>query len=193
MKEFNRYLPSKGVTFNSIARRAWDSNIHTQAENIAANEWNKQNMFKNELAELVVETLKSLQRRGFNGSIADEIYLGFVSSNRLKGNSGTAVKDREAVFVDLTAVWKGAVKLAEDPKVRCVVLENNPQMFGYTGETRLKIGTAGRKKGEIVTNIYLFSDDDCWREIDHGKKENMTLADRRLARRILLNIQKISG
>lgn len=78
------------------------------------------------------------------GQVAESVYIG-----RQPASSG------EGQVVDLTAVWEGAAQLAEDPSVRCVVLERNPNRVDLKNAVSLRIGQdlgtpLGIRTSEIV-------------------------------------------
>lgn len=76
-------------------------------------------------AEQAIRAVVDLPR---DGQVADKVYVG--RHPVLKG---------EGWVVGLTAVWEGAERLSEDPSVRCVVLEKNPNLLGLEKATLLRI------------------------------------------------------
>lgn len=81
------------------------------------------------------------------GAVANHPHVGQVSEGIYIGRQSAGNGDQA---VDLTAVWSGAVRLAEDPSVRCVVLERNPNRLDLGEASALTIDRVGGDRLKVV-------------------------------------------
>ncbi|MBI2086448.1 hypothetical protein HYT74_03850 [Candidatus Daviesbacteria bacterium] len=77
------------------------------------------------------------------GKVGEGIYIG---KQRAYSKTGQVI----GLVVDLTAIGEGAISLAQDPSVRCVVLERNPNIRGFEDATRLTIDRTPEAGGRFT-------------------------------------------
>lgn len=88
------------------------------------------------------QAIKAVASYSWCGQIAEQIYVG-----------KRPVSD-EKNQIELTAVWKGAERLADDPTVRCIVLEKNPYLVGFEDAVLLRIDLENGKGSRRLNYVY---------------------------------------
>ena len=134
---------------DAVANAAWNRNIHTQAKKVAAAAWSKgKEVFhltaiREKVPVEVLEAVKVVSEHPLRvGQPAKEVYIANFPASR-----GGDV-------INLTAVWDGAARLAENPSVRLVSLELNPNIVGKENATVLTVHRAEGRDIEQSRVIY---------------------------------------
>ena len=111
----------------------------------------------------------------WTGQIAEKVY---TARRPIFDDNG----DNKGTQVSLTAVWEGAARLAENPAVRCIVLERNPNRRGLENAISLRIDLVNGRGSERLD--YVFSREGVVPIIGKGRK--------RLVQTVLGNITKLN-
>lgn len=112
--------------------------ILKQASEIAEQAWSRWDEAR-AIPHCVEKAIQTVAAHPRVGQVEKGIYIG-----RQPAPNGD-----QAVF--LTAVWDGAARLAQDPTVRCVTLERNPNIQGLEDATCLTIeGPSGEGLNKLI-------------------------------------------